>query len=104
VRGFKIFSLPPKKRLDKNRHIVYTTIMTSKELKEWRERNGLSQAKLAGVLGVDVMTISRWERGIVGIPPFMHFTLYGIECMAKKGGDTVRKEVKGKKSKERGKA
>ena len=71
--------------------------MTSKELKEWRERNGLSQAKLARVLGVDVMTVSRWERAVMGIPPFMHFALYGIECMEKKGGETVRKGVKSKK-------
>ena len=74
--------------------------MTSKELKEWRERNGLSQAKLAGVLGVDVMTVSRWERGVIGIPPFMHFTLCGIECMAKKGGGIGKPGVR--KSKSRG--
>jgi predicted transcriptional regulator len=68
--------------------------MTSKELKKWREQYGLSQAKLARVLGVDVMTISRWERGVIGIPPFMHFALYGLECKQKEGGEMVSGGVK----------
>ena len=76
--------------------------MTPKEMKEWRERNGLSQAKLAKILGVDVMTVSRWERAVMGIPPYMHFTLLGIECMEKKGGGTKKRGVK--KSTKGGKA
>jgi transcriptional regulator with XRE-family HTH domain len=37
--------------------------MTPDELKRRRKRLGLSQAQLARYLDVDVMTISRWERG-----------------------------------------
>jgi transcriptional regulator with XRE-family HTH domain len=32
-------------------------------LKEWREAKDLSQAKLAGRLGVTDVTVGRWERG-----------------------------------------
>lgn len=33
------------------------------DLKSWRESRGLTQAQLARRLGVDQMTVSRWERG-----------------------------------------
>lgn len=32
-------------------------------LKSWRQRLELSQSEAAEKLGVDVMTVSRWERG-----------------------------------------
>ena len=37
--------------------------MGGMNLKEWREARGLTQAQLARLLGVDNITISRWERG-----------------------------------------
>ena len=37
--------------------------MTAADLKRERERLGLSQSELARRFGVDVMTVSRWERG-----------------------------------------
>jgi transcriptional regulator with XRE-family HTH domain len=37
--------------------------MTGENLKRRREELGLSQALLARRFGVDVMTVSRWERG-----------------------------------------
>lgn len=37
--------------------------MTGADLRCAREELGLSQAELARLFGVDVMTISRWERG-----------------------------------------
>jgi transcriptional regulator with XRE-family HTH domain len=71
--------------------------MTPRELKEWREQNGLSQAKLAKALGVDVMTVSRWERGAREIPSFLHLALLGHETIAKRGGEMGRQGVKSKK-------
>jgi transcriptional regulator with XRE-family HTH domain len=65
--------------------------MTPQELKSWRTRNGYSQGELARALDVDVMTISRWERGVRSIPSFLHLAL---ECMEKKGGMKKRKVVK----------
>ena len=34
------------------------------DLYQWRKANKVSQAKIADMLGVDVMTVSRWEAGI----------------------------------------
>ena len=63
--------------------ILINNMMTPAQLIAWRHKNEYSQANLAEVLSVDVMTISRWERGVRGIPPFLHLTL---ECVGKKGG------------------
>lgn len=35
-----------------------------KGLATLRKSKGLSQVKLAEILGIDVMTVSRWERGV----------------------------------------
>lgn len=53
--------------------------MKSHELRQWRERNGYSQGRLARILEVDVMTVSRWERGIMRIPSFLKLALAYIE-------------------------
>jgi len=42
--------------------------MTPKEFKNIRGAIGVSQAELARRLGVDPMTVSRWERKVVSIP------------------------------------
>ena len=42
--------------------------MTPKEFREARHSLGLSQAKIAGELGVNVRTIKRWEAGDTNIP------------------------------------
>lgn len=41
--------------------------MTPDDLRAFRNKLGLSQAGLARALGVDVMTVSRWERGAMAI-------------------------------------
>lgn len=53
--------------------------MTPAELKAWRTLLGLSQPALARVLGVDPMTVSRWERGVRRIPPYLPWALDGLE-------------------------
>jgi transcriptional regulator with XRE-family HTH domain len=53
--------------------------MTPTELQAWRKQADLSQAGLAELLGVDKMTISRWERSERSIPPFLHLALQAIE-------------------------
>jgi transcriptional regulator with XRE-family HTH domain len=45
------------------------------ELKKWRERHGLTQAELARALGVDVVTVSRWERGDRTPAPYLYLAL-----------------------------
>jgi transcriptional regulator with XRE-family HTH domain len=59
--------------------MVYIVAMRPDELKRWRQRIGCSQAQLARVLSVDVMTISRWERGVREIPSFLHLALGYLE-------------------------
>lgn len=72
----------------------YTKYMIPKELQAWRRKNGYSQGRLAKILGVIPLTVSRWERGVREIPSFLHLAL---ECMEKKGGETVTS--KGRKTK-----
>jgi len=53
--------------------------MTRDELKKWRLSKGLSQAKLARLLGVKVLAVSRWERGERSIPALLPLALKGLE-------------------------
>ena len=85
---------PPIFFLTNYKPLVYIKTMTPKELKKWRESSSYSQSQLAKVLGVNVMTISRWERGVRSIPSFLHLTL---ECLEEKRGGEFK--VKGKKKK-----
>jgi transcriptional regulator with XRE-family HTH domain len=41
--------------------------MTGDELRTWRQTHGYSQADLAHELELPVATISKWERGALGI-------------------------------------
>lgn len=79
--------------------MVYMLAMTSDELKKWREGNGYSQAKLAKALAVAVMTVSRWERGVRAIPPFLRLAL---RCLELEGGgpEIVRRGRKKKTGRE----
>ena len=45
--------------------------MTPAELLTMRQDAGLSQQALANLLGVHVVTVSRWERGVRAIPPYL---------------------------------
>jgi len=64
--------------------MVYIKAMTAKELKQWREANGYSQGRLAKALSVDVMTVSRWERGVRAIPSFLKLALGYLELKGDK--------------------
>ncbi len=37
--------------------------MEGKDVRAWRQQRGLSQKRLAALLGVDVVTVYRWEAG-----------------------------------------
>lgn len=53
--------------------------MKPNELKQWREANGYSQARLAKALSCHVITVSRWENGAREIPSFLKLALNYLE-------------------------
>lgn len=53
--------------------------MKPDKLKLWRKEQKLSQAELAVLLGIHVMTVSRWERGVCAIPVYVPLALKGIK-------------------------
>lgn len=53
--------------------------MNGKELKDYREKIGLTQEQLAEALQVASNTVSRWERDDRAIPPYLHLALETIE-------------------------
>ena len=61
--------------------------MNREDLKSWRLQRGLSQAKLAALLGVKPLAVSRWERGERGIPALLPLALAGLEERLRAGGD-----------------
>ena len=65
----------------------YNIYMNGSELKEWRQKQKLTQGGLADLLGVHRVTIAKWEGETRGIPPFLNLALAGLESMMIKGGD-----------------
>lgn len=58
--------------------------MSSLDLKSRRVSLGLTQSQLARELEVDVITVSRWERGVRPIPRFIELAIEAIEARRKK--------------------
>lgn len=79
--------------------MVYHPFMNPSELAKWRKGQGYTQKGLAGLLGVDKMTVYRWEKAMREIPPFLHLALRSLE---KKGGGEKAKRVRKGISKRRG--
>jgi transcriptional regulator with XRE-family HTH domain len=53
--------------------------MTQQDLVALRERLQLTQQELADKLGIDRVTVARWETGARAIPAFLHLALETIE-------------------------
>ena len=53
--------------------------MIGRELKDYRERIGLTQEQLAEALQVASNTVSRWERDDRAIPPYLPLAIETIE-------------------------
>lgn len=47
------------------------TSMTGRELKAARKKLGLTQGELAKAVGVQRVTVARWEAGLRKIPPML---------------------------------
>lgn len=48
--------------------VLDARIAEGRALTVWRESTGRTQRELAGLLRISHVTVSRWERGEVGIP------------------------------------
>lgn len=57
--------------------------MKPEEMKQRREALGLTQAQLARELGLDSITVSRYERGVLSIPKTVELALELIELRRK---------------------
>ncbi len=53
--------------------------MEGSELKEKREKLGLTQTKLAEILGVKMNTVYRWESGILAVPQSIELAMETVE-------------------------
>ena len=67
-------------------HIVVLH-MTQTSFKKARLAKNYSQAQLAREFDVDVITISRWERGVVPIPRLAELALLALKRKPKGKGD-----------------
>ncbi len=70
--------------------------MTPSSLRKWRIDRGLTQKGLSDLLGVDRMTIYRWEKAMREIPPFLELALIGLEKGGPRGRNPQGKESKAK--------
>ncbi len=57
--------------------------MKPDELRRRREALGMTQDDLAHELGVKMMTVSRWERGVYPIPRHISLAIEAIEMRRK---------------------
>ena len=71
-------------------------IMTPEQLKQWREKNGYTQQRLADALGIIQVSIARWETGVRKIPSFLHLAL---RCLELEGGEPLEKGTRKRKRK-----
>ena len=59
--------------------------MDGTSLRTWRQKRGLSQAKLSKALGVSTMAVAYWEWGHRRIPPLLPLALEALEIRFHKG-------------------
>jgi len=59
--------------------------MRPAELKALRKNLGMSQAQLAEKLGIDRVTVARWESGMRNIPPMLALALKALKPKRRKG-------------------
>jgi DNA-binding transcriptional regulator YiaG len=61
--------------------------MSARDFKRVRIEKGYSQAEVAREFGVNVITVSRWEREAARIPRMAELALSALKSKRKKKGD-----------------
>jgi transcriptional regulator with XRE-family HTH domain len=64
--------------------MLYDSIMDKEGLKTWRGQQGLTQRRLAEMLGVSTMAVAYWEWGKRSIPTLLPLALEALENRMKK--------------------
>ena len=59
--------------------------MTAADLRAWRSRLGLTQARAAELLGVHAITLCRWETGHLPLPPMLKLACQAIAARCPEG-------------------
>ncbi len=59
--------------------MVYSDVMSAKEIKRLRRTKGYSQSQLARIFKVTVRTVSRWENGKRKVPHIALMALAGLK-------------------------
>jgi DNA-binding transcriptional regulator YiaG len=59
--------------------IIVMMSMDAIHFKKMRLKKGYSQSQLAREFGLTVMTVSRWERGVVSIPRMAELALVSLK-------------------------
>jgi DNA-binding transcriptional regulator YiaG len=54
--------------------------MGGKELKKMRESLGLTQVKLAEILGIRSNTVARWENGVLIVPKTVELAMRTVKA------------------------
>ena len=86
VQSARSFGTSEKQKVRSNsyRHNAYSPSMSAKGFRKMRIAKSYSQTQLAQLLDVDVMTISRWERGAVPIPRMAELSLSALKPQPRK--------------------
>ena len=58
---------------------IVVLTMTAKGFKKQRLEKRYSQSELAKEFGVSVITVSRWERGVVAVPRMAELSLSALK-------------------------
>jgi len=72
--------------------------MNGSDLKKWRQKRGITQEDLGRALGVDRVTVNRWERETRSIPSFLPLALEALESRIKRRIKEACREIEGSNS------
>lgn len=62
--------------------------MTGLDLRQWRRRHGLTQARAAECLGLQAVTVSQYERGVRRVPHVVALLCGAYNHLADMGSST----------------